>query len=88
MTIESEHYIIGALLNDNGCIDRISEIEVNHFSDGNNRAYYAEITKQIMAGVKVDPITVAMAIPDSLPHVGAIVASTPGTSMLERHAEL
>ena len=86
MNIESEHYIIGALLQDNDCIDRIPHIEPKHFQDGSNRAYFAEIVKQLAAGDRVDVITVSMVVADSLVHLNSITSNTPGSSMLERHA--
>ena len=92
MNIESEHYIIGALLLNNDAIDRVGDLQTEHFWNGDHRAIYAEIVKQISAGKSADVITVFDALKDRindlLPYLSKITANTASDRNIGRHSEI
>lgn len=90
-TLQAEYSVIGALLLNNDVIDQIPDLQARHFQDQENRAYFAEIIKQIKAGQTCDVITVhdvlCESIPDCLTRLNSIQSNTPGYSNVKKYAE-
>lgn len=89
--LQAEYSVIGALLINNDAIDDIPELEAKHFADQTNRAYFAEIKKQIERGNIADVVTVAEAMQHYDGNVFAdlnqIQSNTPGPSNIRKYAE-
>lgn len=90
-TIQAEYSVIGALLHSNDAIDQIPDLQARHFHDQENRAYFAEIVRQIKNGQTCDAITVFESLHDSLPDclitLNRIQSSTPGYANIKKYAE-
>ena len=89
---ESEQAVLGALLLDNDSVDRIGDLRVDHFYNGDHRAIFAEIRSQITAGKSADVIsvfdTLRDRIADCLPYLNALSSNTPSAANIGRHAEI
>lgn len=87
--IEAEQAVLGAILRDNDAIDRIPELDAGHFYRGDHRAMFAEMSSQIAAGKRVDPITLAERLEaDSLPYLGTLLATNPSSAKVEHYARI
>lgn len=90
--IEAEQAVLGALLLDNDSIDRAGDIRVEHFYNGDNRAIYAEIRRQIASGKAADVISVFEAmrerLQDGLSYLNSLAQNTPSSANIGRYAEI
>lgn len=89
--MEAEAAVIGALLLDNGCWDRLGDkLRPEHFSGDTHRMIFTEIMAQIAAGRACDIVTVATALGDrtSLAEMHGFAQYVPSTANLRRHADL
>ena len=57
-SIEAEQAVLGALMRDNGLVDRIGNLEAKHFFREDHRAIFAEIMLLIARGQPADVMTV------------------------------
>lgn len=92
IAIESEQSVIGALLLDNDAIDRIGDLQIEHFYREDHRTIFAEIGCQIASGKTADVISVFEVlrekIVDCLPYLNQIALSTPSSANIKRYAEI
>lgn len=92
--IASEHAVLGALMGDNDCFDRIGDLRAEHFTLGDHRAIFAEIERQLSAGKPADAITVFERLQAAgqgagdLGYLSALVQNTPGAVSVARHAAI
>src|SRR3990167_6719893 len=90
--IQAEFSVIGALLIDNDAIDRIADLLPEHFYNHENRQFFEEIQKQIIAGRRADVITVFDAlkakITDCLPTLNNIANSVGSSANVKRYADI
>ena len=90
--IQAEFSVIGALLIDNDAIDRIADLLPEHFYNHENRQFFEEIQKQIIAGCRADVITVFDAlkakITDCLPTLSNIANSVGSSANIKRYADI
>jgi replicative DNA helicase len=92
IAIEAEQSVIGALLLSNDAIDRIGDLQTEHFYRADHREIYGEIEKQILACKTADVISVGIAlaekITDCLQYLNSIVQSTPSAANIRRYADI
>lgn len=92
--VPSEHAVLGALLIDNDCFDRLGDLRAEHFSVGDHRAIFAELASQIAAGKPADAVTVFDRLQASrqsaadLGYILALAQNTPGSASAGRHAAI
>lgn len=92
--VPSEHAVLGALLIDNDCFDRIGDLQAEHFTVGDHRAIFAEIAAQIGAGKAADAVTVFERLQAKgqsaadLSYIIDLAQNTPGTNSVARHAAI
>ena len=92
---DSEHALIGALLQDPDAIDRVGGLKPEHFYAEANRAIYAEIIGMVTIGLPVDVITVAESLhtkglgdaTGGLAYLGGLAATTPGSRNVGMYAK-
>jgi replicative DNA helicase len=85
--IEAEQAVLGAILRDNDSMDRIPDLDAAHFYRGDHRTIFAEITKQLNAGKRVDAITLAECLDaDLFSYLGQLHASAPSGAKIAYHA--
>jgi len=93
---ESEQSVLGALLLDNGAIDRIAELKAEAFFDGANRRIFVAILSLLNTGKPADVITVferlqatgELADAGGLPYLNALAQSVPSAANIVRYAGL
>jgi replicative DNA helicase len=92
IAVEAEQSVIGALLLDNHAIDRIGDLQTEHFYRHEHRAIYTEICKQIAAGKTCDVISLHLALADkleaSLSYLNEIAQNTPSSANIKRYADM
>lgn len=90
--IQAEFSVIGALLIDNDSIDRIPDLQPEHFYNFENKLFYTEICKQIAMGKRVDVITVFDSlknkVTDCLVTLNSIAQSVGSSANISRYAEI
>lgn len=92
--VPSEHAVLGALLIDNECFDRLGDLRAEHFSVGDHRAIYAELERQIAAGKPTDAVTVFERLQAAglnaadLGYILALAQNAPGAASAARHAAI
>jgi len=92
--VASEHAVLGALLIDNDCFERIGDLRAEHFTAGDHRAIFAEIARQIAAGKAADTITVFERLQATgqnaadLGYLSSLAQNTPGSASVGRHAAI
>lgn len=90
--IQAEYSVIGALLIDNDSIDRIADLLPEHFYNHENRQYFEELQKQIIAGKRADVITVfdslRAKIPDCLQTLNMIANTVGSSANIQRYADI
>ncbi|WP_439671407.1 Replicative DNA helicase [Cupriavidus necator] len=92
--VPSEHAVLGALLLDNDCLERLGDLHAEHFSVGDHRAIYAELLRQIADGKPVDAITVYERLQAKgqsaadLGYIMALAQNAPGSAGAARHAAI
>lgn len=93
---EAEQSVIGALLMDNGSIDRMGELLEDAFFSLSHRLIYRAIIKQASTGKSWDVITVAEMLSSfkkledagGLPYIGQIVANVPSSANIKHYADI
>lgn len=92
IAIESEQSVIGALLLNNDAIDRIGELQTQHFYREDHRIIFQEIIRQIMAGQTADVIsvfeTLRSKVIDCLTYLNQIAQSTPSSANIKRYCDI
>lgn len=89
---EQEQSVIGALLRNNDSIDRIGELEADHFYDWWHREIFTAIQKLIMAGKCADIITVFEVLQANgkqgadLAYLNSMLQATPSSAMIATYA--
>jgi len=90
--IEAEQSVIGALLRDNGAVDRMGDLRAVHFFQHDHRKIFSEVIRQIAAGKQCDVITASIALADSVPdamsYLNSIAQSVPSAANIARYADL
>lgn len=90
--IEAEQSVIGALLRDNGAIDRMGDLRPIHFYRHDHRAIFSEIIRQIAQGHQCDVISAGVAltlsVPDCMAYLNSIAQSVPSAANIARYADL
>lgn len=89
--LEAEHSLIGALLLDNGAWDRIGDtVKTEHFYSDRNRTFFAEISRQIVAGKQCDVVTTGTALkdPKAFAELNALAQYVPSAANVRRYAAL
>lgn len=90
--IEAEQSVIGALLRDNGGVDRMGDLRPAHFYRHDHRTIFVEVLRQIAQGGECDVITVATALAQSLPdcmaYLNSVAQSMPSAANIGRYADL
>lgn len=92
IAIEAEQSVLGALLLDNDAIDRIGDLQADHFYRTEHRTIYAEIAKQIAAGKTADVISIGMALADKMDdcmsYLNAVAQNTPSATNIKHYADI
>jgi replicative DNA helicase len=90
--VEAEQAVIGALLRENGAVDRLGNLSPSLFYRHDHRLIYTEVLRQIMAGKGCDVISVGLAlaatVPDAMPYLNEMAQSCPSAANIGHHAEL
>lgn len=90
VSIRAEQAVLGALLADNDSMDRISELSSSHFYRHDHRLIFDEIRAQIVAGQRVDAITVYEKlnerVEDCLKYLSQLRQSAVSAANITRHA--
>lgn len=92
VSIRAEQAVLGSLLLDSEALDRISDLDANHFYRQDHRMIFEEIHRQVGSGRRVDPMTVFAAlgdkVDDCLPYLGKLRASAASSANIAYHAEI
>ncbi len=89
--IEAEQSVIGALLRDNGAVDRMGALRPVQFYRQDHREIFTEILSQIGAGVACDVVSVGAALPqmeDCMQYLNSMAQNTPSAANIGRYADL
>lgn len=90
--VQAEQSVLGALLLDNGSIDRIPDLKTEHFYLIDHKMIFAEIKAQITAGKLADVVTVFVAIKerlnDGLSYLNSLSQNTPSAANIVRYADM
>lgn len=88
----AEQAVIGALLRDNGGVDRMGALVPAQFLRADHRLIFAEVMRQIVADRGCDVISVGMAVADKLDdamaYLNAMAQSCPSAATIVRYADL
>ena len=91
--LEAEQSVLGALMLDNGALDRISDLQPEHFYRQDHRLIYAEIARQIAGGKTCDVITVFEGLganaesAGGVEYLNALAQNTPSAANIRRYAD-
>lgn len=91
---EQEQSVIGALLIDNGAIDKIGDLRAEHFWSADHRKVYEVIVRLILANKAADVITVYGALQAGgsdaadLSYLNAIAQNTPSSANIAYYAAI
>lgn len=89
--IEAEQSVIGALLRDNGAVDRMGDLRPAQFYRQDHREIFNEILRQIAAGLQCDVVSVGAALPrieDCMSYLNSMAQNTPSAANIGRYADL
>lgn len=95
-SVEMEQSVLGALMLENDAIDRVGDLEAQHFFRYEHRVIFEHITKLIVAGRTADVVTVFEALQTSghldrtggLPYLNQVVQNTPSAANIARYAQI
>lgn len=91
-SVEAEQSVLGALLQDNDALDRMGDVQADHFYRGDHRTIFAEILRQIGAGKACDVISlhdaVGTKVDDCLRYLNALVQNTPSSANIARYSSI
>lgn len=92
VSIRAEQAVLGGLLADNEALDRAGQLEAAHFYRQDHRLVFEEIQRQVAAGRRSDPLTVAEKIGDKvddcLPYLARLRSSAVSGHRVPQHAEI
>lgn len=92
VSIPAEQAVLGALMRDNDALDRISDVQPEHFYRHDHRLVFEALLRQIVAGKRADVITVAEAVEASveggLQYLGQLHQSAASASTIRHHADI
>lgn len=90
--MQAEQSIIGALLRDNDAVDRIADLQSEHFYSPDHALMFKEIVRQISAGRRADVITVMQALEGKVRDAGRylndIAQTTPSAANIRRYVDI
>lgn len=88
---EAEQAVIGAILLNNGAMDRIIHLDPTHFYHRDHSEIFAEMRRELDAGKTVDVVSMYEVlharVPNCLKYLHDCALSTPGAAGIERHAK-
>lgn len=91
-SVQAEQSIIGALLRDNDAVDRIADLQAEHFYSNDHALIFKEIVRQISAGRRADVITVMQALEGKMRDVGRylndMAQTTPSSANIRRYVDI
>lgn len=91
-SIEAEQSVIGALLLDNDAVDRLGDLQTEHFYAAEHRSIFAEILKQISDGKTCDVISLFEPLQDKvqdcLHYLNSLAQNTPSSANVRRYADV
>ncbi len=91
-SMQAEQSILGALINSNVALDKISDLTAEDFYNIDHRKIYTEIVAQISAGKQCDVISLSDAlqgqIDDAIVYAHRLSASSPSAASIRVHADL
>ncbi|ALD93484.1 replicative DNA helicase [Cupriavidus gilardii CR3] len=93
-SVEAEQAVLGGLLLDNDAIDRVGDLQVDHFYRGDHRAIYAQIRELLATGTGADTITVYERLAakgqaadcGGLGYLNELTLTTPSAANIGRYA--
>lgn len=92
VSIRAEQAVLGSLLIDNDALDRVSYLESAHFYRADHRAIFDELSRQIIAGQRADPMTLfaklSDKVDDCLKYLANLRMSAVSAANITRHAEI
>lgn len=94
--VEAEQSLLGALMNDNDAIDRISNLQVAHFYRHDHGLIFDAIQKLIMMNRRADMITVYEWLSNAgradstggLPYLNSLASNSPSAAGIVRWSEI
>lgn len=91
-SLSAEQAVLGGIMRDNDAVDRITVLEPAHFYRADHAAIYAEMIKQIVAGKRVDAITLSEVLNDKvvdcLPYLVSLHSSAVSAANIVKHAQI
>lgn len=91
-SISAEQAVLGAILVDNGALDKIPSLLEHDFYRADHRLIYAEMVRQVMDNKRADAITLADTlkerVADCLPYLFALQASAASAANVVKHAAI
>lgn len=96
-SVEMEQSVLGALMLDNDAIDRIGDLQAQHFYRYDHRIIFEAISKLIVSNRRADVLTVfdwlgtsghVDQINGGLRYLNAITQNTPGAANIARYAQI
>ncbi len=91
-SMQAEQAILGALMNYNDALDKVSDLKDEHFYNADNRKIYAEIVAQVSSGKRCDVISLSDALQgennDWLIYIHQLSQSQPTAASIRVHADL
>jgi len=92
VSIRAEQHVLGALLVDNDAFDRIADLDASHFYRNDHKLIFAEMSRQVAAGHRCDPMTLMSAlagkVDDCLQYLVKLRASAVSAVNIRRYAEI
>lgn len=93
--LPSEQSVIGALLQDPRCAERIADLNPEHFYDAGHRLIFTQILSMLADKKPIDAVTVAEALDETgqgeltggLAYLGEMAINTPGSANVEAYAK-
>lgn len=91
-SMQAEQAVLGALINFNNSLDKVTDLKSEHFYNADNRKIYAEIIAQIGSGKICDVISLSDALQgdngDWLVYIHQLSQSQPSAASIRVHADL
>jgi replicative DNA helicase len=90
--VRAEQSVLGAVLIDNDAMDRVADLDVDHFYEPDHKRIFVELRRQISAGKRADVISlfdaVGMQIDDGLVYLNQLAQGVPSAANIERYAQM
>ena len=91
-SIEAEHGVIGALLRDNDSVDRIGDLQAEHFFLSDHAVIFRELMRHLTAGRGCDVVSLGVAlegkVADCMQYLNSMAQSVPASAGIGRHAAI